>query len=110
MIRSFRDPRTEALFNDLEVPRYRAIERVARRKLLRAPGPHQCHRQRQARHRRRPGPAQGHESVVGETPPEADMSESTKTTRYTFQKLIGDQDNIVLFSGSPLFTGNEVTG
>lgn len=38
------------------------------------------------------------------------MSESTKTTRYIFQKLIGDQDNIVLFSGSPLFTGNEVTG
>jgi proteic killer suppression protein len=34
MIRTFRDPRTESLFNDLDVPRYRAIERVARRKLL----------------------------------------------------------------------------
>lgn len=34
MIRSFRDPRTEALFNDQDVPRFRAIERVARRKLL----------------------------------------------------------------------------
>lgn len=34
MIRSFRDPRTEALFNDEDVPRFRAIERVARRKLL----------------------------------------------------------------------------
>ena len=34
MIRSFRDPRTESLFNDLDVPRFRAIERVARRKLL----------------------------------------------------------------------------
>ena len=34
MIRSFRDPRTEALFHDLEVARSRAIERVARRKLL----------------------------------------------------------------------------
>ena len=34
MIRSFRDPRTEALFSDQDVPRYRAIERVARRKLL----------------------------------------------------------------------------
>jgi len=34
MIRSFRDSRTEALFNDQDVPRYRAIERVARRKLL----------------------------------------------------------------------------
>ena len=31
MIRSFRDPRTEALFNDQDVPRYRTIERVARR-------------------------------------------------------------------------------
>ena len=34
MIRSFRDPRAEALFNDQDVPRLRAIERVARRKLL----------------------------------------------------------------------------
>jgi proteic killer suppression protein len=34
MIRSFRDPRTEALFNDEDVPRFRNIERVARRKLL----------------------------------------------------------------------------
>jgi proteic killer suppression protein len=34
MIRTFRDPRTESLFNDLDAPRYRAIERVARRKLL----------------------------------------------------------------------------
>jgi proteic killer suppression protein len=34
MIRSFRCRDTEALFNDLEVPRFRAIERVARRKLL----------------------------------------------------------------------------
>ncbi len=34
MIRSFRDARTEALFHDEDVPRFRAIERVARRKLL----------------------------------------------------------------------------
>jgi proteic killer suppression protein len=34
MIRSFRDSRTESLFNDQEVLRFRAIERVARRKLL----------------------------------------------------------------------------
>jgi proteic killer suppression protein len=34
MIRSFRDARTDALFRDLEVPKFRAIERVARRKLL----------------------------------------------------------------------------
>ena len=34
MIRSFRDPRIEALFNDVVVPRFRAIERGARRKLL----------------------------------------------------------------------------
>lgn len=34
MIRSFRDPNTERLFNDVAVPRYGAIERVARRKLL----------------------------------------------------------------------------
>jgi len=41
MIRSFRDPRTEALFSDQDVPRFRAIERVARRKLLYL---HQAHR------------------------------------------------------------------
>ena len=34
MIRSFKDDNTEALFNDVAVPRFRAIERVARRKLL----------------------------------------------------------------------------
>lgn len=34
MIRSFRDAATKALFNDEDVPRFRAIERVARRKLL----------------------------------------------------------------------------
>lgn len=34
MIRSFGHKDTEALFNDLEVPRFRALERVARRKLL----------------------------------------------------------------------------
>ena len=34
MIRSFRDATTKALFNDEDVPRFRAIERVARRKLL----------------------------------------------------------------------------
>jgi proteic killer suppression protein len=34
MIRSFRDPKTQALFQDHDVPRFRAIERVARRKLL----------------------------------------------------------------------------
>lgn len=34
MIRSFRDKDTEALFNDLPVPGFRAIERPARRKLL----------------------------------------------------------------------------
>ena len=34
MIRSFRDARTEQLFNDFDVPRFRAIERVARRRLL----------------------------------------------------------------------------
>jgi proteic killer suppression protein len=33
-LRSFRDPRTSALFNDQDVPRFRSIERVARRKLL----------------------------------------------------------------------------
>lgn len=34
MIRSFDDADTEALFRDEDVPRFRAIERVARRKLL----------------------------------------------------------------------------
>lgn len=34
MIRSFCDPGTAALFDDEDVPRYRAIERAARRKLL----------------------------------------------------------------------------
>jgi len=34
MIRSFKNGDTEALFNDIAVPRFRAIERVARRKLL----------------------------------------------------------------------------
>lgn len=34
MIRSFRDAKTETLFNDVDVPRFRSIERVARRKLL----------------------------------------------------------------------------
>ena len=34
MIRSFRCRDTEALFHDLEVRRFRAFERVARRKLL----------------------------------------------------------------------------
>jgi proteic killer suppression protein len=34
MIRSFRDPKTEALFDDQDVPRFRSIERAARRKLL----------------------------------------------------------------------------
>ena len=34
MIRSFREPRTEALFRDCDVPRFRAFERIARRKLL----------------------------------------------------------------------------
>ncbi|MHB8622758.1 MAG: type II toxin-antitoxin system RelE/ParE family toxin [Sulfuricaulis sp.] len=34
MIRFFRDPRTEALFHDQDVPRYRTIERVVRHKLL----------------------------------------------------------------------------
>jgi proteic killer suppression protein len=34
MIRSFRDPRSAALFGDRDVPRFRDIERVARRKLL----------------------------------------------------------------------------
>lgn len=34
MIRSFRDARVETLFDDIDVPRFRAIERSARRKLL----------------------------------------------------------------------------
>jgi len=34
MIRSFRDATTKALFNDEDAPRFRAIERVARRRLL----------------------------------------------------------------------------
>ena len=34
MIRSFREPDTEALFNDRDVPRFRGIERSARRRLL----------------------------------------------------------------------------
>jgi proteic killer suppression protein len=34
MIRSFRCRDTEALFNDMKVPRFRAFERMARRKLL----------------------------------------------------------------------------
>jgi len=34
MIRSFRSKETETLFADLEVPRFRAFERIARRKLL----------------------------------------------------------------------------
>jgi len=34
MIRTFRGAKTRALFNDLDVPAFRSIERVARRKLL----------------------------------------------------------------------------
>jgi proteic killer suppression protein len=34
MIRSFRDAKTEALFNDRDVAGFRSIERVARRKLM----------------------------------------------------------------------------
>jgi len=34
MIRSFRCRDTEALFNDWDVPRFRSIERIARRKLV----------------------------------------------------------------------------
>ncbi len=34
MIKSFRCPDTEALFHDRPIPRFRAIERQARRKLL----------------------------------------------------------------------------
>jgi len=34
VIKSFRSPGTEALFQDLQVARFRAIERPARRKLL----------------------------------------------------------------------------
>ena len=34
MIRSFRSKEAEAAFADIEVPRFRAFERIARRKLL----------------------------------------------------------------------------
>ncbi len=34
MIRSFRSKDIEALFADVDVPRFRALERIARRKLL----------------------------------------------------------------------------
>ena len=34
MIQSFRSKATESLFADEEVPRFRAFERIARRKLL----------------------------------------------------------------------------
>lgn len=34
MIRSYRSKDTEALFADMEVPRFRVFERIARRKLL----------------------------------------------------------------------------
>lgn len=34
MIRSFRSEESEALFLDIDVPRFRSFERVARRKLL----------------------------------------------------------------------------
>ena len=34
MIRSFRSKATETLFSDEDVPRFRAFERIARRKLL----------------------------------------------------------------------------
>jgi len=34
MIRSFRSKETEALFADVEVPRFQAFERTARRKML----------------------------------------------------------------------------
>ena len=34
MIRTFRCKDTEALFDDIDVPRFRAFERVARRRLL----------------------------------------------------------------------------
>ena len=34
MIRSFHDAKTGALFDDYDVPRFRSIERIARRKLL----------------------------------------------------------------------------
>ena len=34
MIRSFRSKDAEALFADVDVPRFRAFERIARRKLL----------------------------------------------------------------------------
>lgn len=34
MIRHFRDRSTERLFSDVDVPRFRSFERIARRKLL----------------------------------------------------------------------------
>ena len=34
MIRSFLDPEAERLFKDEDVPRFRAIQRIARRKIL----------------------------------------------------------------------------
>jgi proteic killer suppression protein len=34
MIRSFRSEESEALFHDIDVPRFQSFERVARRKLL----------------------------------------------------------------------------
>ena len=34
MIRSFRSQDTEALFADVDVPRFRAFERIARRRLI----------------------------------------------------------------------------
>ena len=34
MIRSFRSRDAEALFSDMDVPRFRAFQRIARRKLL----------------------------------------------------------------------------
>lgn len=34
MIKSFRDRATERLFRDIDVPRFRSFERIARRKLL----------------------------------------------------------------------------
>lgn len=48
MIRSFRCRDTEALFHDLDVPRFRAFERIARRRLL------YLHRARQLRDLRVP--------------------------------------------------------
>jgi proteic killer suppression protein len=48
MIRSFRCKESEALFHDLDVPRFRAFERIARRRLL------YLHRARQLRDLRVP--------------------------------------------------------